>query len=96
MRASEMWHSGILRLKLRHSEGTSGKVHTPSVHAAPDPACSDEAEHNTDVKRRFPTDFNTNKLEYMQRLKDTLTCDSFLFYHLKEISFKIFPFSVNW
>lgn len=51
VRASEMWHCGILRLKLRHSVGTSGKAHTPSVHAAPDPACSDEAEHNTDVKR---------------------------------------------
>lgn len=51
MHTSEMWHRGILRSKLRHSAGTLGKAHTPSVHEALDPAYSDVVEHNRDFTR---------------------------------------------
>lgn len=53
VRVSGMWHRGILRLKLRHSPGTSGTAHTPSVHEVPDLACSNTEEQNRDTNARM-------------------------------------------
>lgn len=53
LRVSGMWHRGILRLKLRHSAGTSGTAHTPSVHEVPDLACSNTEEQNRDTNAQM-------------------------------------------
>lgn len=53
LRVSGMWHCGILRLKLRHSAGTSGTAHTPSVHEVPDLACSNTEEQNRDTNAQM-------------------------------------------